>query len=167
MKFKRYINETYKPTYINGLNYTDPVKQQFADLVNDKIYDALDNLYIEALSKIPELPEAEDDSPRDAMDLTKAIMNLNRCITNIYFKNTKEDKLSEGWLTDDFGDYEVHKLAMDVLFPEGETVSYKTLDKLYDDIARVLEDDGYLMAGDYLEDMGGSDEITRVYKNNE
>ena len=84
-----------------------------------------------------------------------------------YNKENKSRKINEGYLYDNFGDFEVHKLSMDVLFPEGTVVSQNLLHRLYEAISDALEKEGCLMAGDYLEDEGGSNELSRVYHDND
>ena len=57
---KENLNEAYSARWDNMVTYSNPIKQQYADLVNDQIYDALDNIDVLASSKISDLPEQTD-----------------------------------------------------------------------------------------------------------
>ena len=96
-----------------------------------------------------------------------ALYQACRSYDESYNKENKSRKINEGYLYDNFGDFEVHKLSMDVLFPEGTVVSQNLLHRLYEAISDALEKEGCLMAGDYLEDEGGSNELSRVYHDND
>ena len=95
--FEDSLKENYKAMWINGVSYSDPIKQQYADLVNDAIYDALDNINVLALSKIGDLPEQTDFGFDQAERVSKAISNLVRTMTNEYFLFTdlKDESLKE------------------------------------------------------------------------
>lgn len=79
-------------------------------------------------------------------------------------KENKSRKINEDYLYDNFGDFEVHKLSMDVLFPEGTIVSNNLLLRLYDAISDTLEKEGCWMVGNYLED---ECDLSKVYHDND
>lgn len=83
--FEDNLKENYEAMWINGVNYSDPIMQQYADLVNDLIYGAFDNINVLALSKIDDLPEVDD---YETDNISKAISNLVKVATDEYFKNT-------------------------------------------------------------------------------
>lgn len=88
--FKDNLKENYKAMWINGVRYSDPIRQQYADLVNDAIYNAFDNINVIALSKINDLPEVDD---YETDNIYKAIANLVKVSTDEYFKNSLDEDL--------------------------------------------------------------------------
>lgn len=67
--------------------------------------------------------------------------------------------------------YNIASISMDVAVPEGKRINQYGLNgaangKLYNDISKVLEDNGLEMAGDFL-DAEEIEERTKVYKDNE
>lgn len=67
--------------------------------------------------------------------------------------------------------YNIASISMDVAVPEGKRIDQFGLNgaangKLYNDISKVLEDNGLEMAGDFL-DAEEIEERTKVYKDNE
>lgn len=94
---KENLNEAYSARWDNMVTYSNPIKQQYADLVNDQIYDALDNIDVLASSKISDLPEQTDFGFDQAERVTKAITNLVRTMTKEYFLFTdlKDESLKE------------------------------------------------------------------------
>lgn len=94
---KENLNEAYSARWDNMVTYSNPIKQQYADLVNDQIYDALDNIDVLASSKIGDLPEQTDFGFDQAERVSKAISNLVRTMTNEYFLFTdlKDESLKE------------------------------------------------------------------------
>lgn len=94
---KENLNESYSARWDNMVTYSNPIKQQYADLVNDQIFDALDNIDVLASSKISNLPEQTDFGFDQAERVSKAISNLVRTMTNEYFlfTNLKDEFLKE------------------------------------------------------------------------
>ena len=94
---KENLNEAYSARWDNMVTYSNPIKQQYADLVNDQIYDALDNIDVLASSKISDLPEQTNFGFDQAERVTKAITNLVRTMTKEYFLFTdlKDESLKE------------------------------------------------------------------------
>ena len=97
LKESKNLNEEYRARWDNMATYSNPIKQQYADLVNDQIYDALDNIDVLALSKISDLPEQTDFGFDQAERVSKAISNLVRTMTREYFLFTdlKDESLEE------------------------------------------------------------------------
>ena len=97
LKESKNLNEVYSARWDNMVTYSNPIKQQYADLVNDQIYDALDNIDILASSKISDLPEQTDFGFDQAERVSKAISNLVRTMTTEYFRFTdlKDESLEE------------------------------------------------------------------------
>lgn len=91
------LNEEYKARWDNMVTYSNPIKQQYADLINDQIYDALDNIDVLASSKISDIPEQNDFGFDQAERVSKAIANLVRTMTREYFLFTdlKDESLEE------------------------------------------------------------------------
>ena len=100
---KENLNEAYSARWDNMVTYSNPIKQQYADLVNDQIYDALDNIDVLASSKISDLPEQTDFGFDQAERVSKAISNLVRTMTKEYFLFTdlKDESLNEVKIADE------------------------------------------------------------------
>ena len=106
MKFKKlnedFIEEGYVNQYVNRVSYKDPIKQQYADFINDTIWDSLDNIDTLAHSKIDGLPDTviEADS-QEFKNEEDAIYNYVKIKTDNYFANTTneslEDNDEDGW----------------------------------------------------------------------
>lgn len=76
------MNERYEAEYNCDVSYSDPKKQELAEFFNDLIYNALDNCFIEADSKIEGLPGSDaTDQDRSA----NAIANLVRALVSEYY----------------------------------------------------------------------------------
>ncbi len=97
LKESKDLIENYSARWDNMVTYSNPIKQQYADLVNDQIYDALDNIDILAASKINDLPEQNDFGFDQAERVSKAIANLVRTMAREYFLFTdlKDESLEE------------------------------------------------------------------------
>ncbi len=89
------LSEEYSPKWINPVHYEDKVKQQFADLICDKIYDALENAWIDAYAKIDGLPDSDEEKFDEEAE-AEAISKLVRvCVDNYFGIERIEDKQEE------------------------------------------------------------------------
>ena len=89
------LSEEYSPKWINPVHYEDKVKQQFADLICDKIYDALENAWIDAYAKIDGLPDSDEEKFDEEAE-AEAILKLVRvCVDNYFGIERIEDKQEE------------------------------------------------------------------------
>lgn len=100
--FKEAIKPIKESSYDNSVKYKNELKQKFADLVNDTLYDAFDNFDLVALSSITNLPTAESDgyygTPKYWDDFIKGM-------TDDYFKRVNFDEsLKESKSSYDFDD---------------------------------------------------------------
>lgn len=93
------LSEEYSPKWINPVHYEDKVKQQFADLICDKIYDALENSWTDAYAKIDGLPDSDEEKFDEEAE-AEAISKLVRVCVDNYFgveriKDKQEESLTE------------------------------------------------------------------------
>ena len=88
MKIKVKLNEKYVAQYKNNSLFDDEKKQEFSDFVNDKIWDALDNIYVEAESEVEDLPEMPDEQYPNYID--DAVSHLVSALVKDRFGMLKE-----------------------------------------------------------------------------
>ena len=88
MKIKAKLNEKYVAQYKNNSLFDDEKKQEFSDFVNDKIWDALDNIYVEAETEVENLPEMPDEQYPNYLD--NAVSHLVSALVKDRFSTLKE-----------------------------------------------------------------------------
>lgn len=165
MKFKKlneeFIEEGYINQYVNMVNYRDPIKQQYADFINDTIWNSLDNIDTLAHSKIDGLPDTviEADS-REFKNEEDAIYNFVKIKTDNYFANTTNESLEAN---DEDGWGEDVRFALEDMFDSAENIMYEvrncvrgsytrvdTVEELADKIRQMCQ--GFEVVADQLED---------------
>lgn len=89
------LSEEYSPKWINPVHYEDKVKQQFADLICDRIYDALENAWIDAYAKIDGLPDSDEEKFDEEAEAEAISKLVKVCVDNYFGLEKVEDKQEE------------------------------------------------------------------------
>lgn len=135
------LSEEYSPKWINPIHYEDKVKQQFADLICDKIYDALENVWMDSLDEIDDLPESEEGKFNEKAE-TEAISNLIKvCVDNYFGLEKVEDKQEES-LTEAKDLSQIDGTIANVLSNDSSWKESSSITELVSSLQKIFNDNG-------------------------
>lgn len=135
------LSEEYYPKWINPVHYKDKVKQQFADLICDKIYDALDNSWIDAYAKIDGLPDSDEEKFDEEAE-AEAISKLVRvCVDNYFGIERIEDKPEES-LTEAKDLSQIEGTIANVLSNDSSWKESSSITELVSSLQKIFDNNG-------------------------
>lgn len=135
------LSEEYYPKWINPVHYKDRVKQQFADLICDKIYDALENAWVDAYAKIDGLPDSDEENFNEETE-EEAISKLVRVCVDNYFGLERIEDGQEESLTEAKDLSQIEGTMANVLSNDSSWKEASSISDLVSSLQKILKNNG-------------------------